>query len=162
MRDRRVVFLLIFVVLFFLLIFFIAKNKAEERVVISGNDNEQVVHEVGDRKFSRITFFNLNIDMRSSLAIPEDWEGKYRVKEGGDKIVFSYVVDPVVSYEIFTLSYVSINKWNTAELGKNKIIEKGGNIVFYELPGALDSSEKFKKDLMMMRNDIEEIMKSFK
>ncbi len=161
MKVRKIIILLIIVVLFFGLMFFVDNNDGDE-IFAEDKNIYQIDKEIEDRKFSRITFFNLNKEMRSSLAIPEDWEGRYRVKESGNKITFSYVVDPVVSYEIFSLRYVPREDWNSNEIGSTEIIEKEKNIVYYVLGDNINISQELKNDLQLMRNDIEEIVDSFK
>ncbi|MCK5416499.1 hypothetical protein KAI92_03670 [Candidatus Parcubacteria bacterium] len=163
MKKILLFLILLLAVIFLLLHFFYFKNKDvanQENIFPIVNKQE-----IKNRKYSRITFFNLNEKAKSSLAIPEDWEGKYRLKESGNEIVFSYIVNPLESYNIFSISYYDIDEWKQS--GTLKIMEKNDYIFEYDI-NHLDKIEDIDikdinyDDYMFMINDVDEIVKSIK
>jgi hypothetical protein len=105
--------------------------------------------------YSRITFFN-TMDSRASLAIPDYWEGKYRLEEVGQQARFYYIGDSEKTIELFTISVHHGDRINIGEAEK-LITEKSRSIFTYKR-GGIDRSEDADKDLQQMMNDIESVV----
>jgi len=119
--------------------------------------NESVntpVENTKEKETSRITFFHVSRPI-CSLAIPSDWEGRYRVRDKGEEAVFEYI-DNGNSKEFFSIKKTNENNGNEILLNKN-----GKNYLF-KLSTTIEKKETVISDFKEMIDDIETVKKSFK
>lgn len=153
-RNKNLVIFLLVLLVVLVFVFFIVKR--EKEIIAPIKENKEVV-----RNFSRITFFNSNSKIKSSLAIPEDWEGKYRIKESGGKVEFSYIADPEKSYKFFEVGYSDLNEYEKSDSFLD-ITEKNGYIFYYRILKE-DGPEGGTKDgYLKMIDDLKVVVDSFR
>jgi len=119
-KYKRLLFVLFIVIIIIIItIFFIHKNKQ----INNSSEIQEINIETNQQKsgkFSRITFFH-TASMIGSLAMPEVWEGKYRVKEDGNKVSFLYIVNPNKISPIFSIKFYKKNEWENLQGKKDKL-----------------------------------------
>ena len=112
--DNKNKFSLIFFSLLIIIIVFIGyifRDEESFEVEKDGLKAEPLMSNVNlPLKYSRISFFNTH-ETRASLAIPEEWEGKYRMKETGNQVTFYYIGDSSKELELFSIIYYEYNEW---------------------------------------------------
>lgn len=128
----------------------VKNNKADEVV------NQQVIL---PPKFSRITFFHTTKPI-CTLAIPEAWEGKYRLQDSGGIAHFLYIQEdgnPELFYIKKYKKEEKINEDNEKKIWENKTD-------FYVSNLSTNSVDKFvhKEEFKKMIKDFDEIVKTFK
>lgn len=108
--------------------------------------------------YSRITFFNAS-EHRASMAIPDYWEGKYRIREEGDTVVFLDISNPSDPKELFWISYRDAKNWNQQQNPDwLKVGQVDKTIFVYKLSTAqAGSSSEFLK----MQKEVAGIFSSF-
>jgi hypothetical protein len=106
-----------------------------------------------------------------SLELPKSWDGKYKVDEKGDNILFISKANQSTGGVVFQISI-----WNKAEWDKNgeeqaktlrlvKIGEKGDKVYVFNTPTDVEyvnDDETKKNEYLTMWNDTESIKSSFK
>lgn len=116
-RDRKIfysvlgVVLLILVYLIFIRGYFVKqeeKRMAEEKARVEQVRQERV-KKVEEAPKSRISFFLVK-PARANLAIPDYWEGSYRLSEKGDKASFLHIDDPSQTPEIFYIRMLPVSQ----------------------------------------------------
>jgi len=104
--------------------------------------------------YSRLNFF-LSSQNRASLAIPDFWEGNYRVKERGNEVVFYFVKGTTDEVKLFSIKYEEKNANNSFSeediigdnetydfiFTKNKIIDLDDNI-YHKIVESIDETIK--------------------
>lgn len=129
-HSQRPAFLYIFILVIFLLIGGISSS-------LMRKDSNQTSNIVPDtkvnknpgyppNKFSRISFF-FGLPAKGSLAIPEYWEGNYRVQAGSDLTKISYI-SPQGEKDLFYIRSYYTPKWKA-------LVDKSGEIVVKEESG---------------------------
>lgn len=110
-------------------------------------------------KFSRITFFHAAKPI-CSLAIPENWEGKYRLQDNGDTAHFLYIQEagnPELFYIKKYKKEGDINKEVERKIWGNK------NSVYAASLSTQGVDELVNKDeFEKMTNDLDGVLKNFK
>lgn len=109
------------------------------------------------QSYSRVSLFNAQ-KARVSLAIPDYWEGNYRVKESGGTANFYFIAQGQET-KMFALH---LDSAAPSEIGDNKTAlgEKSGFTLSYEL-FAMDGQDQDQL-LRQMAKDREEVVKSFR
>jgi len=108
-------------------------------------------------KFSRVTFFKASPPF-CSLAIPEGWEGNYRMSDESGRVVFNYF-DEEGQREIFRVNlYDEVAFLKNKQLGELELLKKDGKIYSYFLSTGQGKSVKKYVD---MRGEVVDIIKSF-
>lgn len=82
------------------MIFFFVFNKNTE---LDETVAEKKIFDCDSIDYSRLSLFNATKD-RVSLNIPESWEGKYRLKEEGNKAIFYYLLESGSANEMFVIN----------------------------------------------------------
>lgn len=90
--------------------------------------------------YSRVSFFNASKE-RVSMSIPELWEGKYRLSEEGNGLVFKSLQADGGSQELFRLR----KSWNPEE--KKKSVCQAGDmyVILEQAEGGESSLESYEK-----------------
>ncbi len=101
--------------------------------------------------FSRVSFFNASRE-RASMEMPQAWEGKYRIKEEGNRVTFLYLQPDATTLEMF-----AIEKREARKDDKDMLCQKGTSGFFIIDPGFDD-----KSGLESYRSAFNLILKSFK
>jgi len=162
--KRLLLVLFIIIIIIIVIIFFIHKNK---QIYNSSEIQEinTVTNQQKSSKFSRITFFN-TMSMIGSLSIPEIWEGKYRVKEDGNKVSFLYIVNPDNVSPIFSIKFYEKNEWKDLQKKEKKFereIKTKDDLVFvYILYPNNIYTGKEAIEFQEMSNQVKKIIESFK
>lgn len=112
--------------------------------------------------YNRVSFFH-QAPLTCSLAIPTDWEKKYRQKEKDNNAVFYYLPDllhPLLEEELFRVSYYMAGE-KSIDQGM-KILEQNNTVYFFNLfDGQIDAAEK-QTEYREMQLAASEIVKSLK
>jgi hypothetical protein len=109
--------------------------------------------------FSRISFFNAN-EHRASLAIPDYWEGRYRIKDSGGSVEFLNIDDPEKILPLFSIKYIVEKDLKSFSIdGWTKLESPVDGIFIYKLSTA--SNDK-NKEYNKMLKESSLIIKSFK
>lgn len=137
------------------LIFFIIRfnhDKAKKPVAVAPNVERKI-------NFSRITFFNAS-KHRASLAIPDFWEGKYRVREEGNTVVFLDISDPNLPSELFRISArdSKVSETKGENPGWEEIGRVDGTVFYFQLSTA---NGKKTEGFDRMQTEAKDFMKSF-
>lgn len=127
-----------------------------EKLPMEKNNNEPI-------NYSRVSFF-ITAPVVASLAIPEDWEGKYRVQEEKNIARFSYIENPEKEIGLFSVLYYLPEEWdkiNNSGNNKLQLISIFGGVVFaYSL--STDDSTSDNENFAIMKRTIPAIIASFK
>lgn len=112
--------------------------------------------------YSRATFF-FTQPLKGSLAVPESWEGRYRLADAGDTVVFSYIAHPVITAELFSIKIYPAETWEQKPDKEGAVIssEKGYVFVYKKSsqnPYQGKDAEKFQN----MAKQGDEVIASFK
>lgn len=112
--------------------------------------------------FSRVTFFHTQA-VKGSLAMPETWEGRYRVVDGGNTVTFMYIVNPEKISPLFSIRNMKKSDWEV-EANKNGslINETDGYVFIYEQAKENPYTDSNKEGFTEMQKQADEIVKSFK
>jgi len=117
-EDKKTLFFVAGIIIFIVAYTFLMRPYLKKRENLRNLEKEQIrVEQVKKKKeiklknatFSRINFF-LGQPIKVSLAIPSYLEGNYRMKDSGDKTVFSYIKNPEFVSSIFYLRYEEKDK----------------------------------------------------
>jgi len=177
--ENKKLFYSLVVIVLFLLVYsvfvrgYIEKQEDEKRVakeqVEKIKQETKKEEKIKNAKFSRITFF-LTGPFRASLAIPDYLEGNYRLKEEGNKAVFSYIKNPDIPTPLFYVKYVEQGNYSGEE-GEKKIKDlkskkdgKNYTVSYYLYPDNSykgDDKEEFKEALWDIENVVVESFKAF-
>ncbi|PLX21204.1 hypothetical protein C0584_03250 [Candidatus Parcubacteria bacterium] len=152
--NKKTFLILIIISLVLIAFYFFKKDSTPEGENILSEEREQAVEIV---KYSRINFF-LSSPHKASLAIPDYWEGNYRVKENGNKVAFYYFEGVLNESELFSISFYPEKEYqeNTEDI----IIGESDGIIFVFRNGENDS---FDNDMYFkMLDSVTELIKSFK
>lgn len=156
-KNMSIMLLLFFTILIIVAVLFLLRSGEDEALEESPSIKQ--VQQDENRRYSRVTFFNAKEEQQSSLAIPEDWEGKYRVLENGQVVTFNYVVSPVKSFEIFSVTFVSPG--GHIGVDYTEIGEKSGMKVYYRL-GSNNVDVEIEEDFKRIQSEVENIVKSLR
>lgn len=176
-RDRKI-FYSVIVGLFLVLIYLVfirgyfvkeeQKKIALEKVKFEQIRQERIL-KIEEAPKSRISFF-LTSPVRANLAIPDYWEGNYRLSESPGKASFLYIEDPSRPVEIFYIRMLEASRLDELEEGekeisKGKLVEKKGTSYAFvfkmseDNPYAEDESLRAKFDRMKI--DGQEMIKRY-
>jgi len=110
-------------------------------------------------KFSRITFFHASKPI-CTLAIPENWEGKYRLQDSGGVAKFLYIKE-ADNPELFYFKKYKKNEKINSET-ERKVFENKSSVYVVSL--STQNVDKFvnKNEFVKMTKDFDEVLKSFK
>lgn len=115
--------------------------------------------------YSRASFFIVN-PIKASIAIPDDWEGKYRIQEKGNAARFYYIEDPEAQVELFIILYYSVAEWEKIKKKKDnqavEITTHDSTIFVYELSTEELLPHNQISGYTEMRGDILDIISTFK
>ncbi|MEA3398386.1 MAG: hypothetical protein U9R06_01440 [Patescibacteria group bacterium] len=109
--------------------------------------------------YSRVTFFHA-MPLKCSLAVPEDWEGKYRVKTAGNKAIFYYVANPSAQVELFFIKTYLADAESAAN--EEKILAKNDTYYTYSLSTVNEEAIVNQKDFIAMQYQSQELAKTLK
>lgn len=167
--NKKILFsLALFFILFvFVLLFNMDKDEPEtglksEEILI----REKAIVELDPSKMSRVTFFNATKD-RVSLAIPEWWEGNYRMKESGNYATFSYIDSQGSSKDLFTVTRYPNNEWREED-GQNKVnkeekvLKKQNTVYTFYLSTVPNNDKDLGPEYAQMREEISLIIRTIK
>jgi hypothetical protein len=152
LTNKKIV-LIIFATLFVLsAVFFLSWTLKKPAVVEQAWDETQI-------NFSRVSFFNAN-EHRASLAIPDYWEGRYRIKDSGSSVDFFDIDDPEKALPLFSVRYINEKDLKSfLSDGWAKLGSPAGGIFMYKL--STDANDKNKEHNKMLKES-SLIIKSFK
>jgi hypothetical protein len=155
--GKKIIMFVVIVLVCFSAVYFIFSPKKELK---NTKSNEMVGKEVSlPPKFSRITFFHKTKPI-CSLAIPESWEGKYRLQDSGDEAHFLYIQELNNPELFYVKKYQKNTKMN--EIGERLILENENN--FYTASLSTQNVDKFvnKLEFEKILKDLDEVLRSFK
>jgi len=157
-KDKRVsvvLFVLAGLLLFYLFFGVLYKKWSKNTKETKNMETQSVL----PPKFSRITFFHTAKPI-CTLAIPEEWEGKYRMQDAGGAAHFLYI-EEVGNPELFYIK--KYDKSNKIKNENEKMIWENKSFV-YVLGLSTRGSEKIvnKEEYAKMIKDLDEITKTFK
>ncbi len=163
LNNKKIIIFFFLLVSIIILIFYDNKINKEN---IESLRNSPVVEEVIQRSgnTSRVTFFH-SLPNIGSLAIPEEWEGKYRIKEEGNIAIFYYIGEPEKILPIFSVETYSKQEWEDKKnKNKNKEIIKSqdDNMYVYSLNNNYPQAGEKAKEFQEMQKEIPKILESFK
>ncbi len=94
------------------------------------------------------------------MAIPESWEGKYRLQDSGDEAHFLYIQELNNPELFYVKKYQKNTKMN--EIGERLILENENN--FYTASLSTQNVDKFvnKLEFEKILKDLDEVLRSFK
>ncbi len=176
-RDRRIfytilsVVLLILIYLIFIRGYFVRqeeKREAEEKAKMEQVRQERV-EKIKEAPKSRISFFLVK-PVRANLAIPDYWEGSYRLAEKGDKTTFLHIDDPSQTAEIFYIRLVSVKQLEELNEGEQEVdpddrIKKGDTTYTFVYKMSSENpykdNEELRGKLDRMKIDAREMIKNY-
>ena len=152
----------LFIFLFILIIAFVfstlSKKEEGPKAVVETPRDPIVL----STEYSRVSFF-LGQPIRASLAIPEYWEGKYRMKQSPRQVSFYYIGAPGEEIKLFDVYLFDKDNW---ELGHDNslvpIDSLGGWTVAYTISTDEFESVHNKAEYIEMNKDIKNIIASLK
>ncbi|MBD3247746.1 hypothetical protein GF382_00455 [Candidatus Falkowbacteria bacterium] len=127
-RDRKIFYsILATIILILVYIIFIRgyisrqdeKKEAQEKARVEKIRQERV-EKIEKAPKSRISFF-LSKPIRASLAMPDYWEGNYRISEKDNTASFIYIEDAERTTPIFHIKMVSLGELSNLEKGEKEI-----------------------------------------
>ncbi|MCK5211153.1 hypothetical protein KAJ89_00465 [Candidatus Parcubacteria bacterium] len=136
------------------IILFWPKDNVKEPVPVA-------VRDAADRTYVRLSLFN-TMPNKISLEIPEDWEGSYRVKDGGN-LARIFFIQGAGEWELLLFKQFSQSQW-VSNMDKNwqKILENNELIVAYILSTGEGISLAQMSEFNNMRADVSALLKSIK
>lgn len=126
------------------------------------NTKKVVVEEKVDfntRNLSRVSFFH-GKGFKCTMAIPGDWEGDYRMREKGNTVSFSFIIDPDNSPEIFSVRFYKESDQISEK--EQEIMRLENNILVYELSTVNDLKIEKGEEFSRMKQDVPDITKTLK
>ncbi|MBU4216340.1 hypothetical protein L6270_02115 [Candidatus Parcubacteria bacterium] len=110
-------------------------------------------------KFSRITFFH-SAKPICTLAIPEAWEGKYRLRDNGSEAHFLYIQEEGDPELFYIKKYKKNGKMD--EVNEKKILETKSNVYVAGL--STQGVDKFvhKDEFEKMTKELAEVLNNFR
>lgn len=140
----------------------IGKQEKSEELKI----REKAIVELDPSKMSRISFFNASAD-RVSLAVPEWWEGKYRLKESGDSASFSYIDKAGESQEFFIIKKYPNSSWQDNDPAhenskESKILKKKNTDFSYYLSPDISADKAQEKEFFQMLDELKLVVQTIK
>ena len=103
-KKRIIIFGLLFIIIIIIIIIFLYSNKSNnlQKNADSNFQESKKIEEV--LTYSRVNFF-LTTQNKASLAIPDYWEGNYRIKEQGNEVSFYFVRGVSDEIKLFSILY---------------------------------------------------------
>ncbi len=151
-KNRKIIFFTICLLLLSAIIFFLSLTFKKPAAVEPAWDETQI-------NFSRVSFFNAN-EHRASLAIPDFWEGRYRIKDSGGSVEFFNIDDPEKVLPLFMIKYVGAESLKSfLKDGWSKLESPENGIFIFKLSTA---SNNKNQEYNKMLNESSLIIKSFK
>lgn len=111
------IFTILVVALIAAALIIVTKSNKEDRV--AEKKSKEVAEAVEEIKYSRLTFFNL-MPIRASMNIPEDWEGKYRLRDQGAVARLYYIGEAPLEAGLMDLKIYGESDWDK----KEKIVQR--------------------------------------
>lgn len=154
-KNKKIIFATISFLALVLILFLLQnKNVKNDAYLDSGPEDQKEKRIVN---YSRINFF-LSTSNKASLAMPDYWEGNYRVREQGETAIFYFVEGVESEVELFSISYKQKDSYE-AEKNQQIIGEKGGLDFILIKAEIQDLSSKMYQEMF---SDIGGLVKSFK
>ncbi len=157
--------LIILLLLFVLLVFWGWSKMNKDKEQVSETKIEQPKEHPPKKSkkkisYSRVTFFH-HLPIKASLAIPETWEGKYRIEEKDDEARFYYIGNIKNPQLLFRILAFKKSEWENFKHKNNfkKIKEKEGYVFVWQKANEKVSTSEEYFDMM---SNIEDIISSFK
>lgn len=148
-----------------LFVFNLKKESANEIGSEEVKLREKAITELDPDKMSRITLFNSDQD-RISLAIPEWWEGKYRLKEAGSEAIFSYIDKEGASTGLFTIKKYVPDDWGVTSRenrpAEEAVLQKSDYVYTYFLSTVKQADDVSDKEYGQMLSEVELVIKTLK
>jgi len=136
-------------------------REIEEALRKAQSEKEAAEKKAEPRQFSRLSFF-LSGPVNASLAMPEDWEGKYRKKESGNRMTIMFI-RPELEIPLFAVRYYSEDEWAKNKGAKEIEVEKEAEFIFaYETFADNPTKEEDVAAFVKMRGEVKNIMASLK
>lgn len=139
-RDRRILFLTLAIIVVLILYILFLRGyfiKQEDRMDAEREakirkEKQERIEKIENSPKSRISFF-LAKPLRANLAVPDYWEGNYRLSEKGNKTSFIYIENPSQTAELFHIRLIKIGNLDDLLKGEEEISsehrkEKGGEV----------------------------------
>lgn len=105
--------------------------------------------------YSRISFFNSS-PARVSLAIPESWEGNYRLETKNEQVNFLFIGEPNKIIKLFDIKYILQRDWPQQDFGQ-EFFRKKAYVYVYNLEQNKGLSEQYEKMYGQIKNIISSI-----
>jgi hypothetical protein len=166
-KNKIIISLALLIVLTIVIMLFLRyENAGEQGKSEEVKAREKAITELDPSKMSRISFFNATPD-RASLAIPEWWEGKYRIRESGDVVIFSYVNKTGDSLEFFIIKKYPDFSWQEDDpihknLQETKIMKKKNTDYSYYLSSVINDEKSSEKEFVQMQNELALVIQTIK
>lgn len=156
MNEKNKIKYIIIFILFLIFVWFFVRDKSDE----INMEISQETYAPKERAYSRISFFHI-MPVKASLSIPEEWEGKYRMRENGDTVNFYYIGGSNKEKLLFQININNVNNLNIED-GEIEIVKKDDFVFNYKLstPGA--NGSETTKDYEDMLKEVPEVVLSLK
>ncbi len=163
-RNRKYFYysLPMLIILIFLAFFLFSDNESAISVItpeIVPENYENVINNK-EMSFSRITFFH-GADLTGSLAIPEHWEGKYRMKEERGVVNF-YYINSANNEKMFSVSRHENQDREDIEVTDNDVIKNYDKVVFKISKSDWSKALENDFDYRIMMNERVYVINNFK
>jgi len=156
-RHRNRIILILLFLIISVLIYIIIQIKFNNETV-----KPEIIWNEQEMNFSRISFFNTQ-KHKASMAIPEHWEGRYRMKDEGNIVVFFNIDDPQKPKELFRIKSIEFTKFNPSLSEGWHELSKQNDVQFvYKLSTGRLKEEAGNDKMSKMFLELEYILKSFK
>ncbi len=163
-KKLLIILLFVFVILVFWGWIQINKDKEQVSETKIEQPKERFVKKPKKKiSYSRITFFH-QLPIKASLAIPETWEGKYRVEEKNEEVRFYYIGDIKNQQLLFRILAFKQTEWDNFKHKNNfrKIKEREGYVFVWQKNNKKISNSEEYFDMMSSLEDIIGSFRDFK
>ncbi len=161
--NKKIILFIVVLTIFAFVFYWQQKQNNNEISEVKTEPKKEEIKKKPKKKisYSRVTFFH-HFPVKASLAIPETWEGKYRLEEKGNEVLFYYIGDINNPKPLFKILAFKEEDWNNFEHKSEfkKIKSRQPGYVFAwqkQIDKISNSSEYFD-----MIEDINDIINSFR
>lgn len=170
MKNKYLKFVIIAVILLIISIGFSLYLKNRKKVDNNQNNikntastSEEIAIKKIDEKMVRMTFFHTG-PVIGSIAIPEKWEGHYRLINGGTTAFFQFIDNAAMPAYIFQINYYVLpadGKFSVSN-GEKELARKNGIVFTYKKAENNPYNGKDAESFSRMLGQVDAMMLDFK